>query len=993
MNIWIVSGTFLNCFIAFFFSRFFSVKFFKKVILFNFFFSIVLTILCYYEIGYMNEMSYLYLFNWLNIGLLKINIVFLFDTLTVVMVFIVLFISALVHMYSFSYMREDPYFVRFIGYLSLFTFFMLILVTSDNFLQLLIGWEGVGLFSYLLICFWYTRIAANLAAIKAMSVNRIGDIFLLFTIFLIYSLFGSFNFSIVFNNVIYITDMYFDLYFIEICVLDILCLLIFLSACGKSAQLLLHIWLPDAMEGPTPVSALIHAATMVTAGVFLIIRCSIIFEYSSNILFLMVFFGSLTCFLMSVFGIFQQDIKKIVAYSTCSQLGYMFMGCGLSSYNTSFFHLFNHAFFKALLFLSMGVIIHALADEQDLRKMGNLLNFLPYTALIVFFGNFALLGLPFLAGFYSKDILIEVAFVRFYFDGNFAYLLGLFAVFFTAFYSTRLFLRVFFSYSNFNRFTIFKIHEVDILMFIPLIVLLLCSFFVGYFFFDMFIGLGSFFFFDSIYINFLNYSGIFVEFESVLRSVSNNTFYLLNLKIVYNFLYNFFFKFFEYSIIFNLVDLNNTNSNNFFIKNNVYSNIFDWEILPNYMEHVMVCQSINSNIVIPQEIYMKDINEEPYNIYWHFNKYFILKSLQAIAPIDTQRKLETILYFYTILPIHAYDVDTKILSQNSEEINNLLSNLRNLLGSTNVNENYLQYFNVLELRENCHIIAEKNQYKTISEDTTKFFIDYFGITKDNSHLFYKMLEDIDIVDKEHHMKIRIDKVVPYSDTFLLEFYNLYNSKIVLLNIINKIRFENLIEKELLIDTDTFFIIKFLDNYVNINKYNYLNENFFNYFFVQEFFIKVLPLFFSILGFCFYFFFNDRFFLWYKNGFYRNLVFIFFNGLFFDKLLIDMLVSKFYFFSYYSFYKNIESSFFQKYNILFFEKQVSNIFYTFKWLVKGHFFIYLLIVLKFIFIFILFFIVSVILNFFTVEYIFLFILICINLCIFKSDLLLKKNIII
>jgi len=263
---------------------------------------------------------------------------------------------------------------------------------------------------------------------------------------------------------------------------------------------------------PTPVSALIHAATMVTAGVFLVIRCSILFEHSSKILFFMVFLGSLTCFFMSILGAFQQDIKKIVAYSTCSQLGYMFMGCGLSSYNTSFFHLFNHAFFKALLFLSMGVIIHALSDEQDLRKMGNLVNFLPYTIVIVFFGNFALLGLPFLAGFYSKDILIEVAFARFYFDGGFAYILGLLAAFFTAFYSTRLFIRIFFSYANFNRYTIFSIHEVDILMFIPLIVLVLCSFFVGFFFFVVFLGMGSFFFFFFFFLNFFFFFFFFFFF-------------------------------------------------------------------------------------------------------------------------------------------------------------------------------------------------------------------------------------------------------------------------------------------------------------------------------------------------------------------------------------------------------------------------------------------------------------------------------------------------
>jgi NADH-ubiquinone oxidoreductase chain 5 len=267
------------------------------------------------------------------------------------------------------------------------------------------------------------------------------------------------------------------------------------------------------MEGPTPVSALIHAATMVTAGVFLVIRCSLIFEISSVILFLIVFIGSITSFLMSVIGAFQVDIKKVVAYSTASQLGYMFMACGLSNYNVAFFHLFTHAFFKALLFLSMGVIIHALADEQDFRKMGSLINFLPLTSVMVFFGSYALLGLPFLAGFFSKDMLLEIALVRIYLDGYFSYFLGLTAAFFTSFYSTRLFIRIFFSYSNVIKNYMFNIHEADILMYIPLIVLLLSSFVTGYFFFDMFVGLGSYFFFDSIFINMQSYGGFLLEFD------------------------------------------------------------------------------------------------------------------------------------------------------------------------------------------------------------------------------------------------------------------------------------------------------------------------------------------------------------------------------------------------------------------------------------------------------------------------------------------------
>lgn len=312
------------------------------------------------------------------------------------------------------------------------------------------------------------------------------------------------------------------------------------------------------MEGPTPVSALIHAATMVTAGIFLVIRSSKIFEFSPNVLFIMVFIGSITCLAMSIIGAFQQDIKKIVAYSTCSQLGYMFIGCGLSSYTISLFHLFNHAFFKALLFLSMGVIIHALGDEQDLRKMGSLINFLPLTSLMVFFGSYALLGLPFLAGFYSKDILLEIANVRFFFDGYFSYSLGILGAFFTAFYSTRLMLRVFFNYNNVLKNNIYNIHEADVFMYVPLVLLLFCSFFVGYFFFDVFVGLGSNFFNTSIFINFLNYNITFIEFDisnlvkllPLIVSISGFIFYyFFDLKFYiyyYNRLYRVIFK-----IIFN----------------------------------------------------------------------------------------------------------------------------------------------------------------------------------------------------------------------------------------------------------------------------------------------------------------------------------------------------------------------------------------------------------------------------------------------------------
>ena len=558
MYVNLLFGILINIVVLMQFSRFFSKTVLKSVVVLNFVFLVFLSIFCFYEVGYLNEVVVINFHNWINLGFIKINLGLLYDSLTLTMVFVVIFISSLVHLYSFSYMKTDPFFLRFISYLSLFTFFMLVLVTANNYLQLLIGWEGVGLSSYLLICFWYTRVAANLAAIKAMLINRIGDVCLIIVICIFLQKLGSVNYGVVNNNIIFLLNNYIDIFFFEVKIIDVICLLLLLGAMGKSAQIMLHVWLPDAMEGPTPVSALIHAATMVTAGIFLVIRSSRLFEFSPNILFLMVFIGSVTCLAMSIIGAFQQDIKKIVAYSTCSQLGYMFIGCGLSSYTISLFHLFNHAFFKALLFLSMGVIIHALGDEQDLRKMGSLINFLPLTSVMVFFGSYALLGLPFLAGFYSKDILLEIANVRMYFDGYFSYILGIIGAFFTAFYSTRLMLRVFFNYSNVNKNNMYHIHEADLFMYIPLILLLLCSFFVGYFFFDVFVGLGTIFFNTSIYTNFQNYSIINIEYDisNVIKLIplfisilGFFVYYYLDLKI-YIYYYNFLFKKI-YKIIFN----------------------------------------------------------------------------------------------------------------------------------------------------------------------------------------------------------------------------------------------------------------------------------------------------------------------------------------------------------------------------------------------------------------------------------------------------------
>jgi NADH-ubiquinone oxidoreductase chain 5 len=415
---------------------------------------------------------------------------FLFDNLTAIMLIVVTFVSALVHLYSYGYMFNDPHLPRFMSYLSLFTFFMLMLVTSDNYVQMFLGWEGVGLASYLLINFWYTRIQANKAAMKAIIVNKIGDFGLSLGIALIFFSFFSFDFLIIFNIVplslnenIYLLGFFFNK-------ITLISLLLFLGAIGKSAQIGLHVWLPDAMEGPTPVSALIHAATMVTAGVFLILRSSPLLEYSNFSLFIITFIGSLTAFLASTIGVVQHDLKKVIAYSTCSQLGYMVLACGLSNYSVSLFHLMNHAFFKALLFLSAGSVIHAMSDEQDMRKMGGLVKLIPITYVMILIGSLALMGFPFLTGFYSKDILLELSFGTYHFTGLYAYWLGTFSAFFTSFYSVRLIALTFLKQTNSSKQIIINVHESSLIMLIPLLLLFLGSVFIGFLFKDLFLGLG-----------------------------------------------------------------------------------------------------------------------------------------------------------------------------------------------------------------------------------------------------------------------------------------------------------------------------------------------------------------------------------------------------------------------------------------------------------------------------------------------------------------------
>ena len=463
------------------------------------FLSFLISLFIFYEVSLSNSVCLIKLINWFDVGLLNTSWGFLFDTLTSMMLIIVTLISFLVHLYSIGYMSEDPHISRFMSYLSLFTVFMLFLVTADNFIQMFLGWEGVGLSSYLLINFWFTRLQANKAAIKAMIVNRVGDFGLIIGLSLMYALFKSLNYYVVFPlGFLYSLDTI-TILNIEFNYLSLICFFIFIGAVGKSAQIGLHTWLPDAMEGPTPVSALIHAATMVTAGVFVIIRCSPIMEYAPNVLVIITFIGALTAFFAATTGMFQNDLKKVIAYSTCSQLGYMVFACGLSNYSVGFFHLINHAYFKALLFLSAGSIIHAMSDEQDMRKMGGLVNILPFTYVMIMIGSLSLMGFPFLTGFYSKDVILELTFAKYTFTSSFAYWLGLISAFFTSFYSFRLVYLTFWTKTNSYKKIISNAHDSSFFMAFPLFILSLGSIFIGYITKDMFLGVGTNFWNISIF--------------------------------------------------------------------------------------------------------------------------------------------------------------------------------------------------------------------------------------------------------------------------------------------------------------------------------------------------------------------------------------------------------------------------------------------------------------------------------------------------------------
>ena len=447
----------------------------------------ILSFIVFFEVGLMNIPVLLSLFTWIDSESFNIKISFYFDSLTISMLIPVLIVSSLVHIYSISYMKGDPHNQRFFSYLSLFTFMMIILVTSNNLLLMFVGWEGVGVCSYLLVNFWFTRIAANQSSISAFLTNRIGDSFLTIGMFATLWSLGNIDYSTIFSLAPFMSE--------NIILIIGVCFLI--GAMAKSSQIGLHVWLPMAMEGPTPVSALIHAATMVTAGVYLLMRVSPMIEYSNNVLTLCLCIGVITTIFSSLIGLFQQDIKKVIAYSTMSQLGMMVIAVGLSNYNIALFHLINHAFYKALLFLGAGSVIHAVSDNQDFRKFGGLKSFLPLTYSVMLIASLSLIAFPFMTGFYSKDLILEAAYGQFSFSGNITYIVATIGATFTTLYSIKVLYLTFITNPNGSLVNHKYAHEGDAYMSIPLIILAVFSIFFGFVCKDIFIGVGSDFFSDN----------------------------------------------------------------------------------------------------------------------------------------------------------------------------------------------------------------------------------------------------------------------------------------------------------------------------------------------------------------------------------------------------------------------------------------------------------------------------------------------------------------
>lgn len=464
--------------------------------------SFLMTI-AFYEVGICGSPVYITLGSWIDSELMSISWYFYFDQLTVSLGLAVLYCSSLIHIYSIDYLSSDPHNQRFFSYLSAFTAGMLVLICGGNFFVMFVGWEAIGVVSYLLINFYFTRIQANKAAMLAFTMNRGGDMLMSIGFFAIFALFGSLNYATVFSLVPYMNET----------AISIIALLLLGGALAKSANVPLHSWLPGSMEAPTPVSALLHAATLVTAGIYLLLRCSPLLEYSPTTLLVITLIGSTTAFFAATCGLLQNDLKRIIAFSTISQLGYMMMAIGLSQYNVALMHTVNHAFFKALLFLGAGAVIHSFADQQDVRRMGGLIKFLPFTYSVMLVGSLSLLATPFLTGFYSKDLILELAYGHYSFSGMYGFILGSITAGITAFYSFRLISLVFLTTPNGQKQSYLNSHESNLAVIIPLLLLALFSIFFGYVFSDLFVGVGSDFFGNSLFIHPNNISIIEAEFS------------------------------------------------------------------------------------------------------------------------------------------------------------------------------------------------------------------------------------------------------------------------------------------------------------------------------------------------------------------------------------------------------------------------------------------------------------------------------------------------
>lgn len=518
----LISSTVFNAFIISFFGRYLGKRGVSFIVYVIYIINLVLAIYICYMIVFNNLIIEINLYTLFKFQAFSVEIGFLFDTVTAIMCLVVITISGLVHIYSLSYMETDPHFNRFIFNLSLFTFFMILVITANNFIQLFFGWEGVGLTSYLLINFWYTRTQANKSALKAIIVNKIGDIGLLFGILAILYLYKTSNYLVISQLVEPFKQATLSTHSINIgsfslAIGDFITWCLFLGILTKSAQLGFHIWLVDAMEGPTPVSALLHAATMVTIGIFFFIRCNFLFFHFPNILPIITLMGSLTIIYAALMGSFQYDIKKVIAYSTCSQLGYMLVACGLTHYELALFHLFNHAFFKALLFLTAGAIIHLMNGKQDIRELGYIRYVNPYLYICFLIGSCSLIGWPFLSGYFSKDSIIEILYIT-YLSTNgslykYLYILALIGVFFTTYYSVRLLYITFFYYTKINNKLFNKItHTLSNNYYVPLTILTCLSIISGYLCRDLFIGPGT-----PLTLNTLTYAHDFFYNERIIN--------------------------------------------------------------------------------------------------------------------------------------------------------------------------------------------------------------------------------------------------------------------------------------------------------------------------------------------------------------------------------------------------------------------------------------------------------------------------------------------